>query len=66
MKKAVEIGAMLLLGIGFFLMVCTIGNVEFADLTHTVGFTSGQFWTRTVISFALMIFGVVIGNRANR
>ena len=65
-KRAVEIVAMILLGIGLFMVVGSIGNIEFADLTHTVGYTAAQFWTRCIIGIILAFAGVAIGNKVTR
>lgn len=56
--------AMILLAIGLFLVVGSVGNIEFADLTHTAGYTAGQFWIRAGIGVILMIVGTIVGNRA--
>lgn len=61
-KVKMSILAIMLL-IGMVLVVGSVGNLEFADLTHTQGFTEGQFWLRCVIGFILMITAVVAGNR---
>ena len=66
MKKAFEIGAMLLLAVGFVIVIGSVGNIEFADATGTVGLTDGQFWLRAIIGTVLMFTGVAIGNKVTR
>lgn len=63
MKRVRMTILMIMLIIGMVLVIGSVGNLEFADLTHTQGFTEGQFWLRCVIGFILMITAVVEGNR---
>ena len=56
----------LMLIVGLIMVAGSVGNLEYADLTRTQGFTEGQFWSRVAIGIALAAVAVFGANRLER
>lgn len=66
MRKVVMGILSVMLLIGMFMLIGTVGNLEFADLTGQAGFTESQFWLRIIVGVLLLIGGAVGANKLER
>ena len=66
MRKVVMGILSVMLLIGMFMLIGTVGNLEFAVLTGQAGFTESQFWLRIIVGVLLLIGGAVGANKLER